>query len=57
MLTTVNICGRHYVLQSEVARFNARAAAGEFAKPLGRPEKIRIPWNVIGKVVGELSFF
>ena len=32
MLTTVNIYGRHYILRSEIARFNARAAAGEFAK-------------------------
>src|SRR5437773_5225445 len=36
-LRTVNICGRHYVLRSEVARFNARALAGEFSKPLNRP--------------------
>lgn len=39
MLSTVNICGRHYVLRSEIARFNARAAAGEFARPLGNPRK------------------
>jgi len=32
MLTTVNICGRHYILRAEIARFNERAAAGEFAK-------------------------
>jgi hypothetical protein len=32
MLNTVNICGRHYILRSEIARFNARAAAGEFAE-------------------------
>jgi hypothetical protein len=31
-LQTVNICGRHYLLRSEIARFNRRAAAGEFAK-------------------------
>jgi hypothetical protein len=37
MLTTVNICGRHYVLRSDIARFNARAAAGEFAKELTSP--------------------
>jgi len=37
MLTTVNICGRHYILRSEVARFNARATAGEFAKQPTRP--------------------
>jgi hypothetical protein len=38
-LKTVNICGRHYILRAEVARFNQRAAAGEFAKPLDRPRK------------------
>ena len=31
-LTTLNIAGRHYVTRSEIARFNRRAAAGEFAK-------------------------
>jgi len=31
-LNTLNICGRHYLTRSEIARFNARAAAGEFAK-------------------------
>src|SRR5690348_9068165 len=36
-LRTVNICGRHYVLRSEIARFNSRAAAGEFAKPFSQP--------------------
>jgi hypothetical protein len=36
-LQTVNICGRHYVLRSEVARFNSRAFAGEFSKPCARP--------------------
>jgi hypothetical protein len=36
-LQTVNICGRHYVLRSEVARFNSRALAGEFSKPFARP--------------------
>jgi predicted site-specific integrase-resolvase len=39
MLTTVNICGRQYVLRSEIGRFNERAAAGEFARTLGRPKK------------------
>jgi hypothetical protein len=28
MLTTVNICGRQYILRAEIARFNQRAAAG-----------------------------
>ena len=31
MLATLNICERQHVLRSEIARFNARAAAGEFA--------------------------
>ena len=39
MLTTVNICGRQYVLLAEIARFNERAAAGEFAKPPNHPRK------------------
>jgi hypothetical protein len=36
-LRTVNICGRHYVLRSEIARFNSRALAGEFSRPCSRP--------------------
>lgn len=36
-LQTVNICGRLYLLRSEILRFNARAAAGEFARPVTRP--------------------
>jgi hypothetical protein len=36
-LRTINICGRHYVLRSEIARFNSRALAGEFSKPFARP--------------------
>jgi hypothetical protein len=36
-LETVNICGRHYILRSEIARFNSRALAGEFSKPCTRP--------------------
>jgi hypothetical protein len=39
MLTTVNICGRQYILRGEVARFNQRAATGEFAQPPSRPRK------------------
>lgn len=31
-LHTLNICGRHYLTRSEIARFNARASSGEFAK-------------------------
>jgi hypothetical protein len=37
MLATVNICGRHYVLRSEIARFNARASAAEFARQPNQP--------------------
>ena len=40
-LNTLNICGRHYVTRSEIARFNARAAAGEFAKPPTKPKRRR----------------
>src|SRR4029453_9711535 len=36
-LQTVNICGRPYVLRSEIGRFNSRALAGEFSKPCARP--------------------
>jgi hypothetical protein len=39
MLTTVNICGRQYILRSEIARFNQRAVTGEFAKAPSRPRK------------------
>jgi hypothetical protein len=38
-LNTLNICGRHYLTRAEIARFNARAAAGEFARELGRPKR------------------
>jgi hypothetical protein len=38
-LRTVNICGRHYILRAEIARFNQRADAGEFAKPPNHPRK------------------
>jgi len=40
-LRTINICGRHYVLRSEIARFNARALTGEFARPCTRPVRKR----------------
>jgi hypothetical protein len=40
-LRTINICGRHYVLRSEIARFNARALTGEFARPYSRPPRKR----------------
>jgi hypothetical protein len=39
MLTTVNICGRQYILRAQIARFNERAAAGEFAEPPNHPRK------------------
>ena len=42
MLATVNICGRQYILRAEVARFNERGAAGEFAKPPNHPQKSRM---------------
>jgi hypothetical protein len=40
-LKTLNISGRLYVARSEIARFNARAAAGEFAKQIVRPPRGR----------------
>ena len=43
MLTTVNICGRHYILRAEIARFNERAAAGESAKDPIHPRKSILP--------------
>jgi predicted site-specific integrase-resolvase len=39
MLTTVNICGRQYVLRAEIARFSQRGAAEEFAKLPNHPRK------------------
>ena len=41
-LNTLNICGRHYLTRSEIARFNTRAAAGEFAKEPARPKRARV---------------
>jgi hypothetical protein len=40
-LRTINICGRHYVLRSEIARFNARAVTGEFARTCNQPMRER----------------
>jgi hypothetical protein len=40
-LRTINICGRHYILRSEIARFNARAVTGEFAKTCNQPMRER----------------
>lgn len=39
MLDTVNIYGRHYITRAEIARFNARAAAGEFARTPAQPRR------------------
>lgn len=39
MLKTVNICGRQYVRSEDVADFNRRALAGEFAKDHTTPRK------------------
>jgi hypothetical protein len=38
-LATLNICGRHYLTRAEIARFNTRAAAGEFSKEPSRPKR------------------
>jgi predicted site-specific integrase-resolvase len=43
MLSTINICGRVYILRSEIARFNARAVAGEFAKTPITPKRVNSP--------------
>ena len=39
ILNTVNIYGRQYILRSEIARFNARAASGEFARTARVPRR------------------
>jgi len=31
-ITVVNVYGKNYIAEAEIERFNARAAAGEFAK-------------------------
>jgi hypothetical protein len=38
-LQTLNICGRHYLTRSEIGRFNARAASGEFARIPAKPRR------------------
>jgi len=38
-LNTLNIRGRHYLTRAEIARFNLRAAAGEFAREPARPNR------------------
>ena len=40
-LKTVVIAGRHYVTREEIARFNARAKAGEFAGTIPNPSAAR----------------
>jgi len=44
-LNTLNICGRHYVTRAEIARFNARAASGEFAKRPAQPGRANTELN------------
>jgi hypothetical protein len=51
MLTTVNICGWQYILRAEIARFNERATAGEFAKPPNHPQKSSAGTDLAGTVV------
>jgi len=41
MLATVNICGRHDILRAEIARFNQRAAAGEFCQASESPAEVQ----------------
>jgi hypothetical protein len=38
-LTTLNIAGRVYISREEIARFQERAAAGEFSKPHKAPNR------------------
>lgn len=40
-LSTLNIAGRQYVSMDEIERFNARAAAGEFAQIHVTPKRSR----------------
>ena len=40
-LAVLTIAGRHYVTREEIARFNARAAAGEFAGTVANPSANR----------------
>jgi hypothetical protein len=39
MLTTIQILGRTYISREEIARFEQRAAAGEFAKENKAPKR------------------
>ena len=36
-LETIVIAGRHYITREAISRFNARAAAGEFAGKIANP--------------------
>jgi hypothetical protein len=38
-IVTLNICGRVYISRDEIGRFEARAAAGEFAKVHATPTR------------------
>jgi hypothetical protein len=38
-ISTINIAGRLYITRDEVARFEARAAAGEFSKDHKTPKR------------------
>ena len=39
LIDTVNIFGRVYVAREEIARFEARAMAGEFTKAHAKPQR------------------
>jgi hypothetical protein len=41
-LQTVVIAGRHYVTREAIARFNERAAAGEFSGTISNPSAARV---------------
>jgi hypothetical protein len=38
-LRTVNLCGRHFVTRAEIAEFNRRLEAGDFAGKIANPHK------------------
>ena len=39
LVSTINIYGRHYITRDEIARFEARAMAGEFTKAHAKPTR------------------
>lgn len=43
MLNTLNICGRQYILRSEIMCFNDRASIREFAKAHITPKRLKSP--------------